>query len=333
MKLIDMAIKIFKEQEIRNLITYPEAISAMEKAFAAYSAGKAMVPPVVHLDVPENEGEVHIKAAYVLGTPSYTIKIASGFYKNKERGLPLSGGMMLVFDSQTGYPLAFLLDNGYLTDFRTAAAGAVASKYLAPQEVEQVAVIGAGMQGRMQVQALSFVRKFRRVTVYDHRTTNIVRYIQEMTGKLDADFKAAASVQDAVRGSRIVITATPSREALINAAWIEPGTHITALGSDGPHKQELDPHILAKADRLIADSIEQCIKLGEIHHAIKLELLKREEIDGELGQVVSGTIPGRQSANEITICDLTGVGVQDAYIAALAFEKANASKAGQDFDA
>lgn len=326
-----MSIKIFKEQEIRNLITYPEAITAMEKAFVAYSAGKAMVPPVVHLDVPENEGEVHIKAAYVLGTPSYTIKIASGFYRNKERGLPLSGGMMLVFDSETGYPLAFLLDNGFLTDLRTAAAGAVASKYLASKEVQQVAVIGAGMQGRMQVEALSFVRKFKRVNLYDHHTTNIVRYIDEMSGKLDAELSAADSVRDAVHGSQIVITATPSREALIDASWIEPGTHITALGSDGPHKQELDPRILAKADRIIADSIEQCVRLGEIHHAVRLELLKREEIDGELGQVISGVISGRQSANEITVCDLTGVGVQDAYIAALAFEKANARHGGSEF--
>jgi ectoine utilization protein EutC len=328
-----MSIKIFKEQEIRNLITYPEAIAAMEKAFAAYSASKAMVPPVVHLDVPENEGEVHIKAAYVLGTPSYTLKIASGFYKNKERGLPLSGGMMIVFDSQTGYPLAFLLDNGYLTDFRTAAAGAVASKYLASQEIQQVGVIGAGMQGRMQVQALSFVRKFKRVKVYDHRTTNIVRYLEDMRGKVDADFSAAGTVRDAVRGSQIVITATPSREPLIDAAWVEPGTHITALGSDGPHKQELDAQILRKADRVVADSIEQCIKLGEIHHAIKLDLLKREDINGELGQIITGAIPGRQSANEITVCDLTGVGVQDAYIAALAFEKAQATNAGQTLDA
>jgi ectoine utilization protein EutC len=327
-----MSIKIFKEQEIRNLITYPEAITAMEKAFAAYSAGKAMVPPVVHLDVPENEGEVHIKAAYVLGTPSYTVKIASGFYKNKERGLPLSGGMMLVFDSQTGYPLAFLLDNGYLTDFRTAAAGAVASKYVASQEIQQVGVIGAGVQGRMQVQALSFVRKFKRVKVYDHRTTNIVRYLEDMRGKVDADFSAAGTVRDAVRGSQIVVTATPSREALIDSVWVEPGTHITALGSDGPHKQELDAQILAKADRVFADSIEQCIKLGEIHHAIRLELLKREDIDGELGQVISGAVPGRQSASEITVCDLTGVGVQDAYIAALAFEKLNATDVGQSFN-
>lgn len=328
-----MNIKVFKEQEIRNQITYPEAIAAMEKAFAAYSAGKAMVPPVMHLDVPENEGEVHIKSAYVLGTPSYTIKIASGFYRNKERGLPLSGGMMLVFDSQTGYPLAFLLDNGYLTDFRTAAAGAVASKYLAPREVQQVAVIGAGMQGRMQVEALSFVRKFKRVNVYDHRTTNVVRYINEMQGKIEADFQSAESVRDAVHGSQVVITATPSREALIDVTWIEPGTHITALGSDGPHKQELDPKILAKADRVIADSIEQCIKLGEIHHAVKLDLLKREDIDGELGQVISGAIPGRQSENEITVSDLTGVGVQDAFIAELAFTKLSATDAGQSFNA
>jgi ornithine cyclodeaminase/alanine dehydrogenase-like protein (mu-crystallin family) len=118
---------------------------------------------------------------------------------------------------------------------------------------------------------------------------------------------------------------------LIDAAWIEPGTHITALGSDGPHKQELDPQILAKANRVFADSIEQCVKLGEIHHAVKNDLLKREDIDGELGQVISGAIPGRQSADEITVCDLTGVGVQDAFIAALAYEKADASNAGQSF--
>ena len=196
-----------------------------------------------------------------------------------------------------------------------------------------MAVIGAGMQGRMQVQALSFVRKFKRVKVYDHRTTNIVWYLEEMRGKVEADISAAGTVRDAVRGSQIVIAATPSREALIDSAWIQAGTHITALGSDGPHKQELDPHILANANRVIADSIEQCVKLGEIHHAIKLELLKREDIDGELGQVISGAISGRQSADEITVCDLTGVGVQDAFIAALAFEKADASNAGQVLDA
>jgi ornithine cyclodeaminase len=327
-----MAITVFREQEIRDVVNFPEAIASMEQAFASYSAKKAMVPPVVHLDVPENEGEIHIKAAYVLGTPTYTIKIASGFYKNKERGLPLSGGMMVVFDSQNGFPLAFLLDNGFLTDFRTAAAGAVASKYMAPQDVNEVAVIGAGMQGRLQIEALTFVRKFKRVKVFDHKSTNVDRYLTDMRERFQTiEFEQARSPEEAISGSQIVITATPSKEPLIRASWINPGTHITALGSDGPHKQELDADVFSKVDHIVADSIEQCLKLGELHHAFEQGIISREDITGELGQVVSGEVLGRQSDNEITVCDLTGVGVQDAFIAALAFQKASGSKPGQKF--
>jgi ornithine cyclodeaminase len=328
-----MPVTIFREQEIREVMNFPEAIASMEQAFASYSAGKAMVPPVVHLDVPENEGEIHIKAAYVLGTPTYTIKIASGFYKNKERGLPLSGGMMLVFDSQNGFPLAFLLDNGFLTDFRTAAAGAVASKYLSVQDVKQVAAIGAGMQGRLQIEALLCVRNFKSVKVYDHKQSNIDRYLHDMQQRFQSiEFQQARSVEEAFDGSQIVITATPSRQPIVRSQWIQPGVHITALGSDGPHKQELDADVFSKADRVIADSIEQCIKLGEIHHAVEHGIITRDDIDGELGQVVSGEIPARKSNSEVTICDLTGVGVQDAFIAALAFQKASAKKPGQKFE-
>ena len=328
-----MSITIFREKEIREVVNFPEAIASMEQAFASYSAGKAMVPPVVHLDVPENEGEIHIKAAYVLGTATYTIKIASGFYKNKERGLPLSGGMMIVFDSQTGSPLAFLLDNGFLTDFRTAAAGAVASKYLAVQDVNQVAAIGAGMQGRLQIEALTFVRNFKRVKVYDHKTSNVDRYLQEMQDRFKSiEFEPARSVDEALDGSQIVITATPSRQPIVRSEWIKPGVHITALGSDGPHKQELDADVFSKVDRIVADSIEQCLKLGEIHHAFEQGIITREKIAGELGQVVSGEIPGRESDSEITVCDLTGVGVQDAFISALAFQKASAKTPGQKFE-
>ncbi|HSE40384.1 MAG TPA: ornithine cyclodeaminase family protein [Acidobacteriota bacterium] len=325
---------IFREAEIKKVVNFPEAIASMEQAFASYSAGKANVPPVVHLDVPENEGEIHIKAAYVLGTPTYTIKIASGFYKNKERGLPLSGGMMLVFNSENGFPLGLLLDNGYLTDFRTAAAGAVASKYMAPQNVKQVAVVGAGMQGRLQIEALTFVRNFQHVKVYDHKHTNVEHYLHDMQPRFEKiQFEPARSVEEAVKGSQIVITATPSREPLIPKDWIERGTHITALGSDGPHKQELEAKVFSIVDRIVADSIEQCIKLGEIHHAIEQGIIKRENIAGELGDVISGKISGRESDSEITVCDLTGVGVQDAFIAALAYQKASAAKAGQNFEA
>lgn len=317
-----MSITFLNEEEIRASVTLPEAILAMEQAFAAYSRKEATVPPVMHLDVPQRTGEVHVKAAHVHSAPEYVIKIASGFYDNKKDGLPIGSGMMLVFSAQTGFPLAILLDNAYLTDLRTAAAGAVAAKYMALPEVDGVAIIGAGGQGRFQLQALACVRKFKRVVVYDHNTKNIVRYLEDMQGKIPADIRPASSVEEALKGSRIVITTTPSQEPLVRAKWIEAGTHITAMGSDGPHKQELHTDVLTRADRIIADSLSQCVRIGEIHHAVKEGVLREEDVDGELGDVVLGRVPGRGGPSEITVCDLTGVGVQDAFIAALAFQKA-----------
>lgn len=310
------------ESEIRGAITLPEAIQSMEEAFAAYSRKEAIVPPVMHLDVPKRAGEVHVKSAHVLSAPDYVIKIAAGFYDNKKDGLPIGSGMMLVFSAQTGFPEAILMDNAYLTDLRTAAAGAVAAKYMALPEVEQVAVIGAGGQGRFQVQALACVRNFKRVLIYDHNTANIVRYLESMRDSLPSEFRSVSSVEEAVRGSRIVITTTPSQEPYLRGEWLDPGTHITAMGSDGAHKQELHTDVLQRADRIIADSLSQCIRIGEIHHAIKEGLLREEDVDGELGDVVLGRIPGRAGSEEITLCDLTGVGVQDAFIASLALKKA-----------
>ena len=232
------------ESEIRGAITLPEAIQSMEEAFAAYSRKEAIVPPVMHLDVPKRAGEVHVKSAHVLSAPDYVIKIAAGFYDNKKDGLPIGSGMMLVFSAQTGFPEAILMDNAYLTDLRTAAAGAVAAKYLALPEVEQVAVIGAGGQGRFQIEALACVRNFKRVMVFDHHTTNIVRYLESMQGSLASEFRSASNVEEAVRGSQIVITTTPSQEPYLRGAWVGPGTHITAMGSDGSHKQELHTDVL-----------------------------------------------------------------------------------------
>jgi ornithine cyclodeaminase len=317
-----MSILLLNETEIRNLVTLPEAISAMEEAFIAYSQKKAAVPPVVSLEVPEHQGEVHIKAAHLHSTREYVIKVAAGFWENRTRQLPVGSGLQMVFSAETGFPLAMLLDNGYLTDLRTAAAGAVAAKYMAPKSVQQVGVIGAGSQGRFQLEALACVRSFQRACIYDHRTENISRYIADMRTKIDAEIQPAYTVQEAVRGSQVVITATPSRKSLVIADWIEPGTHITALGSDGPDKQELDAAVLGRADRIIADSIDQCIQFGEIHHAVAQGVLSREQINGELGEVIQGRIPGRETDREITVCDLTGVGVQDAAIARLVFQRA-----------
>jgi ornithine cyclodeaminase len=325
---LDMAIRVLNEAQIRKAVTLEDAITAVEKAFIAYSMKQASLPAVIQLDVPDHRGEVHIKAGYIFGENQYVVKIVSGFPQNRLHDLPLSSGMMVAFSAETGFPVAILLDNGYLTELRTAAAGAIAAKYMAPNSVEQAAVIGAGVQGRFQIEALARVCSFQRLMVYDHHATNVDRYRAHMKERLRAEIITAASPQEALKGSRIVVTTTPSREPVVKAEWVERGTHITAMGSDNPDKQELDVQVLKKADRIIADSIPQCVRLGEIHHAVAAGVLTEQDIDGELGAVVSGDIPGRTSESEITICDLTGVGVQDAAIAGLVVRKALASDVG-----
>lgn len=315
-----MPVPIYEEAAIRSAVTLLQAIEAMQSAFAVYSRKEATVPPVMHLDIPQHRGEVHMKCGYIHGSPYYVLKVAAGFYDNKQLDLPVSSGLMILFDAITGFPVAFLVDGCYLTELRTAAAGAVAAKFLAREKVDQVGILGAGSQGRFQLQALACVRRFARVRVYDHRPANVERYLADMKGRIDAEIAGAATVEDAVRGSQVIITATTSRTPLVQAAWVEPGTHITAMGSDDPTKQELDAAVLAKADVVIADSISQCLRLGEIHHAVESGRMRAEDVDGELGDVVVGNIPGRSHDSQITVCDLTGVGVQDAAIASLAYE-------------
>jgi ornithine cyclodeaminase len=312
---------IFSEEEIRGALTMDDAIRAVEGAFAALSRGEARLPGVIGLDIPESRGEVHVKGAHLAGAPFYVFKVASGFWSNAERGLPVSGGLMMAFDAATGQPAAILLDNGYLTDLRTGAAGGVAAKYLAKKRPQKIAMIGAGIQGRFQLQALARVLgTLPPVAAWSLRPENAVAYAREMAEELGAEVEAAPTVEAAVRGADLIVTSTPSREPLIRAEWLAPGAHVTAVGSDGPEKQELHVDVLARADRVFADRLSQCIRLGEIHHAVEAGALREEDVAGELGDLILGRVPGRETEQEITVADLTGVGVQDAAIAAAALQ-------------
>lgn len=313
-----MEARLYYEPEIKKLVPLSEAILAVEQAFAAYSSGKAVLPGVINLDLPEFQGEVHVKAAYLEGAEHYVIKVASGFYRNPEKGLPVGNGLMLVFEAGTGRLRAILFDNGYLTELRTAAAGAVAAKYLAKNRIEKVAVIGSGVQARFQLRALSAVREFGEVKVWSRNPENVKRYVEEMKREFPGvGFYEARSAEEAVSGADLVVTATPSRQPIVRAEWLEPGVHITAMGSDGPEKRELFPEVLARADRIFCDSIKQCRELGEVHHALAAGIIGEGKITGELGEIILGKKPGRQSDNEITVADLTGLGVQDAAVAGL----------------
>lgn len=323
---------ILNEKELRACVALDAvALAAIESAFAQMARGGAEVPAPMGIVVPEREGEVHIKSAYLRGHDGFAVKIASGFWRNAAEGLPVSSGMMVLLDARTAFPLALLLDNGYLTEVRTALAGAIAAKYLARETVRTVGVIGAGMQARMQAEALRLTRPFERVRVWARRAEAAQSYAEEMSAKLGVEVRAAASIAEVVRESDVVITTTPARQPLVMAADVHPGLHITAMGSDGPGKQELDPQVLARADLVVCDRRAQCERLGELQHAAAAGLDASGMRIVELGDVITGRATGRASAQHITVCDLTGVGVQDTAIASLAYAKARARGLGQTF--
>jgi ornithine cyclodeaminase len=302
------------------------------------------VPPILGLFVPDRHGEVDVKAAYIHGLPSLAIKIASGFFDNGAAGLPSGSGLMVVLSTRTGYPQAILLDNGYLTDVRTALAGAAAAKYLAPRRVRTVGVIGAGAQGRYQVRALHLVRSFDRVLVHDRSSAAVEAYVREMPGVLGRDRAAlgtgaagapirveAADPETLVRQSDVVITCTPSHQPIVRAEWLHSGLHITAMGGDTAEKHELESEALGRATRLACDLKVQCYARGEFYHARKAGVLHDDVPVAELGDLTTGRRSGRLADDEITVCALTGVGVQDTAIALLAYSRAEAAGMGARF--
>jgi ornithine cyclodeaminase/alanine dehydrogenase-like protein (mu-crystallin family) len=318
------SILVMREQDIRSVLDPESCIAAVERAFTVYAAGGAELPGVIHLDVPEYAGEIHIKAGYLHGGPFYAVKTASGFPGNPALGLSPSDGMVMVFDARTGAPAAILLDNGFITDLRTAAAGAVAVRYLATESIETVAVVGTGIQARLQVQMLARVRTFGAVRVWGRRADAAMQCVRDVE-RLDGlppgcRVSRADTVADAVRDASVVVTVTASRAPLVRMEWLAAGSLVVAIGADGADKRELDVGVLAAADRVIADSLAQCRRIGEIHHALAAGVLDESYVT-ELGRITGGHAPGRQNSREVIICDLTGVGVQDVAAATVVVER------------
>ncbi len=315
---------ILREADVRAALDMLSLIDAVERAFVASSTGRAEVPGVIHFDVPESGGEVHVKAGHLHGEPFYAVKVSSGFAPHE--GPAVADGLVMAFDAGTGAPVAFLLDNGFITDARTGAAGGVAARYLAPANVGVVAVIGTGAQARYQLDALACVRGFGEVRVWGRTTDHARACVDELASRAGlpdgCTYEVAASVQGAVEGADVVITCTASREPLVRAEWLSPGAHITAVGSDAPNKQELDVDILAHADVLVVDDRAQCARIGELHHALDTGAIASTEDAAELGEVAAGLMPGRTPEDQLSVCDLTGLGLQDVAAAALALSRA-----------
>ncbi|HEY1759348.1 MAG TPA: hypothetical protein VGG72_28510 [Bryobacteraceae bacterium] len=310
---------VYTRPEIEKVIRPPEVIAAMERAFVAYSSGEAVVPPVGQLEFEDPPGDCHIKYGYLKGGDTFTVKIATGFWKNPEQGLPSSNGVVLVFSSRTGELLTILEDEGFLTDVRTAAAGAVAAKYLAPSRVECIGVVGAGIQARLQLEYLREVIPCRRVMLWA-RSAERARAV-EVEGFA---IEIAPTVEELAAKARLIITTTSSRQWLLGAGDVQPGTHITAVGADGGGKQELEPALFVRSAICVVDSRVQCSQYGDASFAIRGGWLRPENLV-ELGDAIQNEKLRQRIEPDITIADLTGVAVQDIAIAKLALTRLRAS--------
>ena len=325
------SISILGEAQLRELVPLDlAAIDQVEAAFLALATEAVAMPPILRLDLPEQHGEVDVKTAYLPRFDGFAIKVSTGFFNNPALGLPSLNGLMLVLSAKTGLTEAVLLDNGYLTAVRTAAAGAVAARWLAKQDTPHVAVIGAGEQARLQLQALTLVRRVERVSVWARNQASAERFATEMTATLGVRCEIARDVHHALVEADLAITTTPSRTPLIEAADLHPGLHITAMGSDAEHKNEIAPAALAAA-RYICDRVQQTRVLGELHHALEAGAVSAQTLFAELGQIIAGQAVGRTHSSDVTICDLTGTGAQDTAIATLALARVREAGAGTIF--
>lgn len=311
--------KLVTLDEIRLLLDTNSLIDEIEAGFVLYSDGKVNVPPVGFMHFDDPPGDVHIKYGSIQDDDYWVLKVASGFYQNPSLGLQSSDGVILIFSQRSGALELVLHDRCWLTDMRTAAAGAVAARHLAPRKIDNVGVIGTGVQARMQLEMLCSVVEAKSALIWGRNEAKVGKMIGEL--KLSAallaagmEVRAAESVEELADQSRLIVTATSAHEPVLRADQVRPGTHITAMGSDDDGKQELDVALLAKADRIVADSVSQCSKYGECVHAINAGVISLDDI-AELGAVVSGSTDGRTSDDQITIADLTGVAVQDIQIA------------------
>jgi len=325
-------VTLLSEADLRACVALDLAsIEAIEQAFVLLATAAVAMPPILRLDIPEHNGEVDVKTAYLPGLERFAIKVSPGFFDNPALGLPSLNGMMMLLSARTGLLDALLLDNGYLTAVRTAAAGAVAARCLSRADSRCVALIGAGEQAALQLQALRLVRPIDSVRVWARDPAKAVAFGVELSRDAGLQVTACATVDEAMADSDIAITCTPSRAPLIEARHLRPGLHITAMGSDAEHKNEISPQVVAQVDRYVADRLSQTRILGELHHALAAGVIDDESAFAELGQVLAGQRPGRTDAAQITLCDLTGTGAQDTAMANLAFERARAAGKGLQF--
>ncbi|MEG1256827.1 ornithine cyclodeaminase family protein [Clostridium sp.] len=326
MKTLLLSIK-----DVKEALSIKEVIAAVEEGYIAYNAGKVQQPDIVSMEMPENNGETDIKSCYNELNESISVKIASGFYNNgKNNDLPTMIGTILLFDGKNGAPLC-IMDGSLITGIRTGVAGAISSKLLARKDSKKVAVFGAGGQARMQIYALCQVMNIQEIRVYSERQEELAKYKEDIEENTKIKVILCDTPEKAMKEADIVISTTPSKKYYIDKALVKPGMHIIAVGADMAGKNEWDPEVF-KGAKIVNDSISQCISRGETRNAIVSGVIKETDIYAEIGQLLAGEKPLRESDDEITIFDTTGMGIQDNVTAVMVYKMAKKKGLGKYFE-
>ncbi|PVX27057.1 MAG: alanine dehydrogenase [Candidatus Bathyarchaeum sp.] len=328
-----MKTLILSEEDIKNLLSLKEVIDAVESAFRMKGLGHAQMPPKQYLFLNKYNGDLRTMPAYLEETDAVTVKVVNSHPENRKRhGLPAVMATIILVDPKTGAPEA-IMGGTRITALRTAAAGAVAAKYLANPKPKTVGIVGAGTQARTQLMGLQLMFKtIEEVRVWDIDEKASVKYVEEMKAKGSQErICSVGSVRDAVQGADIIVTATPSRKPLVSLEWVDAGTHINCIGADAPGKQELDPAILLKS-KIVVDDWSQSCHGGEINVPFAKGIIKKEDVWGDICEIVAGLKQGRTSPDEITVFTSTGLAIQDAATAKITYQKALKQKIGKQID-
>lgn len=314
--------------DIEALLSLSECINAVEKVFRQQDKR----PTTGILGMKTANGGLHVKTALFGGERNYIVaKLNTNFPLNPQRfGLPTIQGAILLFDAENGRALAFL-DSIDITIKRTAAATAVAAKYLARRNSSVSTICGCGRQGRAQLRALNLLLPLKKVYAFDVDQNASSRFATELSSELKIDIEPVRDLPVAIRNSDVCVTCTPATEFFVHKKDVGPGTFIAAVGADDSHKEEIDPALMSSA-KVVADNIEQVCAIGDTHHAIAAGLMRKEDIYAELSEIVAGRKSGRASNDEIIIFDSTGVAIEDAAAATLVYERACTAKIMNSFE-
>ena len=312
-------IPLITLESIQASLTEADILDAVQGALVAQARGQVNSPPPGMLQLDDPKGECHIKYGHLEGSDTFVIKIACGFYENPKIGLSANNGMMLVFDAKTGAPVCILDDKGWLTNARTAAAGALAARAGAPPGVASLGIIGSGEQAELQAKWTARLLGIESVVVYGRTARHVEDYAERMA-RDGFSVTIAPDIASLMKRCNLVITTTPSNAALILADDVRPGTHIVAMGADNPGKQELEAALFPRAAVIMVDDHDQCVHHGDLGHAVRGGLVG-DDADIDLGAVLAGDKPGRLSDDDITIVDLTGIAAEDMAVAGLVWSR------------